>query len=208
MKPTRQRLLDYLASHPPATAAVLARALQVTPADVRHHLAILRREGWVIAAGNPPPGGRGRPALRYTLASQPGSSGLADLVAALLAEVLEDLALPVQEAALRRLAARLAGPPVPAAGLSQRLVFAVQRLDQLGYHARWEARAAGPRLILEGRPFASLETTHPELARLEAYLIETLLGVPMSRFEVSRSLAMKESGANYQVVHQPRTPLN
>lgn len=109
------------------------------------------------------------------------------LVDALLAEALELLSPPQQDAYLRRLAARLAGPIPHAANPSQRLVNAVQRLNQLGYRARWEARSAGPRLILEQRPFASLEPQQPELATLETYLIEALLGVSGSSINLVRT---------------------
>lgn len=203
MKPTRQRLLDYLATHPPITAAGLARALQVTPADARHHLAILRREGLVVPVGTAPPDGRGRPAQRYRLATPRSEPGLQPLVEALLSEALDSLDPHAQEAALRRLATRLAGDSIRLEGnLARRLVRAVERLDQLGYHARWEARAVGPRLILERRPFANLEAPHPELARLEAYLIEVLLGVSLSRIEIFQSPSILESSVAYQVLLQ------
>src|SRR3989337_2857266 len=79
MKPTRQRILDYLASHTSATAAELSRALQVTPSDVRYHLGILVHEGTIVPTGERRSQGRGRPAQRYRLASQ-GREGKFDLL--------------------------------------------------------------------------------------------------------------------------------
>jgi len=197
MKPTRQRILDYLASHTSATAAELSRALQVTPSDVRYHLGILVHEGTIVPTGERLSQGRGRPAQRYRLASQ-GREGKFDLLAsALLDESLTGLSLGGQEAFLRRVAARLASiPPQPVlsgiqselrspvdrlsfrlnpSSLSARLVRAVQRLSDLGYQSRWEAHAAAPRLILERCPFATLLPQFPELCQLDRYLIEDLL---------------------------------
>jgi predicted ArsR family transcriptional regulator len=207
IKTTRQRILEYLAAHPNTTAAELGTALQVTSADVRHHLANLRSEELVVSASGESPAAvrpgrgptRGRPARRYRLPQQPPDAGLSRLLSALLAETYGALAPLEQEAFLRRLASRLAGPLLNSANLSQRLVSAVQRLNQLGYQARWEARAAGPRLILDQRPFRNLETQHPELAKLEAYLIEELLGVPLSRIEIIHTSALPESGAVYSL---------
>ena len=138
----------------------------------------------VRAGAQPLPGrNRGRPARLYSLPEQAPEPGLAPLVAALLAETYDSLPEPGQEAFLRRLAARLAGPSPQPGGLSQRLVFAVQRLNQLGYRARWEARSTGPRLILDSRPFAALQPPHPAIDRLEIYLLECLIG------EAARRLA-------------------
>ena len=203
MKPTRQRVLDYLASRTAATAIELSHALQVTPSDVRHHLRILVHEGAVVPTGERPIQGRGRPAQRYRLASQ-ARQGKFDLLAgALLGESLTGLSPAGQEAFLRRVAARLAGtPPQPVLGaaqgelrspvdrpsfhlhpssLSARLVRAVQRLSELGYQSRWEARVEAPRLILERCPSAALLPQHPELRQLDVYLVEVLLGVPVTQ---------------------------
>jgi predicted ArsR family transcriptional regulator len=136
---------------------------------------------------------RGRPARRFRLPEQASCPAHEHLLAALLAEFYDSLPPPEQQACFRRLAASMAAGPaagpdpaplLPAAGLSQRLGFAVQRLNQLGYQARWEAHASGPRLILEQRPFATLESSLPQLAKLETFLLEQLLGTPLSRIEV------------------------
>src|SRR3990172_8272800 len=112
MKPTRQRILDYLASHTSATAAELSRALQVTPSDVRYHLGILVHEGTIVPTGERLSQGRGRPAQRYRLASQ-GREGKFDLLAsALLDESLTGLSLPRQET-FRRPPPPAAPPPPP-----------------------------------------------------------------------------------------------
>jgi predicted ArsR family transcriptional regulator len=206
MKPTRQRILDYLASRSSATAIELSHGLQVTPSDVRHHLGFLVHEGAILPTGERPIQGRGRPAQRYRLASQERQGKFDLLASALLGESLSGLSPAGQEAFLRHVAARLAGTsPQPVLGeaqgelrapveepsfrlqpssLSARLVRAVQRLSELGYPSRWEARAEAPRLILERCPYAALLPQHPELRQLEVYLIEALLGVPVT--EVTR----------------------
>jgi len=48
----RKRILDFVAQHPGATAAQMARGLGMTAPAVRHHLAILIADGrFELAAG-------------------------------------------------------------------------------------------------------------------------------------------------------------
>jgi predicted ArsR family transcriptional regulator len=48
----------------------------------------------------------------------------------------------------------------------------MDRLSALHYEPRWEARAAGPEIILGHCPFASIIARHPELCQLDAHLLE------------------------------------
>ena len=101
---------------------------------------------------------------------------------ALLVEALARIPGSDQERFLRSAMARLAGERRPAGSLTARLVEAIQRLNELGYPARWEARLAGPHLILEKRPFTEL-SEHAGAGELDIYLLEALLGVAVRRIE-------------------------
>lgn len=178
MKTTRQRLLDYLEIHKVATAAELSRSLQVTPADIRHHLALLRKEGLVETAGERPPQGRGRPAGLFRLSRQLLGENLSLLAGALLAETLEGKPEAERRDLLKRIAARLAGERHTAGHLSQRLFLATRRLIELQYKARWEAHSAAPQVIFGHCPYAAILREHPELCQMDADLLETLLDAP------------------------------
>ena len=78
---------------------------------------------------------------------------------------------------------RLAGERKPSGSLTARLVGTIQRLNELGYPARWEAHAAGPHLILESQPFDELSAQHPAATKLDIYLLEALLGAPVKRID-------------------------
>lgn len=214
MKPTRQRLLEYVRVHPDATAADLARGLRLTHADVRYHLHLLLDEG-VLAVTGTRRRGRGRPARTLRLASAIDPQRFDLLSSALLSEVLADLSSGEKVSFLQRVAERLSvlpfqaekgenggkrnsqrrageggrqpsAVPPPPTSLATRLVNAVARLNALGYRARWEAHAVSPRLILEHCPFSSLHSTHPELRRLDALLIETLVGERVEQVPATR----------------------
>ena len=198
MQSTRQRLLEYLEKQRAASAAELSRALQVTQADVRHHLGKLRKEGLVVRIDEgqnqaiaPPTsaspgksvrtgsvGKRGRPAGRYSLSNRRLGDNLEALTGALLEQALEGLPTAERRPALQRLAARLAGGALPAGRLAQRLYVAIQRLNAMHYQARWEAHAEAPRVILGHCPYTAILPEHPELCALDAALLEALLDAP------------------------------
>lgn len=183
MKSTRQRVLDVLTEQRAATPREISRLLQITPADARHHLANLLQEGAVVPVGNPTGQGRGRPARRFGLASLARHADYELLAPALLVEALQRIPASEQERFMRAALGRLVGDYKPSGNLTARLVSAIQRLNELGYAARWEAHAAGPHLILERQPFAGLSAQHAAAADLDIYLLEALLGVPVKRIE-------------------------
>jgi len=183
MKSTRQRVLEILGAQRGATAREISRLLQITPADARHHLATLLQEGAIIPIGNPTGQGRGRPAQRYCLASLARHSNYELLAPALLVEALERIPGSDQESFLRSAMRRLAGERKPSGSLTARLVGTIQRLNELGYPARWEAHLAGPHLILERQPFEELLAKHAAAAELDIYLLEALLGTPVRRID-------------------------
>ena len=161
----------------------------MTGANARYHLGVLHSEGLVEVVGTRPAVGKGRPAQVYSLSDQARGNNLAVLAAALLDELVLPLPETDQEPALRKLAMRLSkqvegntdankpGLRMVGAHLTHSLKQAVQRLNELGYEARWEARVGAPRVILGRCPYASILNQHPELCRLDAALLETMLGV-------------------------------
>ena len=179
MPGTRDQIIEYLRLHPLARAGEIAQALQVTPANVRHHLTQLRRAGLVEVAGVDPTPKRGRPAQRYRLTSAAQSADLAPLVRALLAVLRQsEGGLETHFAALGR--ALIPDPPLPLEGnLRQRIQRLVALLSELGYEAHWEAHHQGPLILLRRCPFALLREDFPELCRFDHYLIEHALGRPV-----------------------------
>lgn len=177
---TRERILAYLDENPLASAQGLSRAWGLTRADIRYHLNALEREGLIEPVARPGGtlAGRGRPVKHYRRASGAGRS-YAELCRALL-EVVDD-AVPEEqrEAALRKTAERLAaGHAVPDSPV-QRMNETVRFLTQLGYRARWEASARGPRVLLRGCPYAALLEAHPEICQVDCFLLETLTGLQL-----------------------------
>ncbi len=170
MHPTRQQILEYLERHQRATAAELARALKVTPANARHHLRILVDDGWVETVERRAPRGRGRPTRVYALAPARQADNLPRLVGALLGQIPPEARAAAFDSLAEALSAH--APPLPAERhLTQHLIHTVRCLNAMHYRARWEAHAAAPRIRLNHCPYAAILEQHPELCELDARLL-------------------------------------
>jgi len=179
MKTSRQRVLEYVQTHYPLTAADLSQALRMTEANARHHLSILQERGLLQSAGQRPARAKGRPSQLYKPSDQILGHNLDQLASAQLDWIVGRLSDAELEDALRSLASRIALPfasssPASSENLTQRLYRTVRRLNELHYQARWEAWRGAPRLILGHCPYQAIISQHPELCRLDAHILEEL----------------------------------
>ena len=197
MKTSRQRLLEYIQNHRVVTSRELSRALKMTAANARHHLSILEEQGLVEVVGERPPRGRGRPARLFSLSAHALGHGLHELSAALLDELLSEKGDAQIQDTLDRIAQRLVGSMAEDesdGSLTRRLYHSIQRLNELGYQAHWEAHAEGPQVILGRCPYTSLLSDHPELCRMDAALLQELLGI---RAVQTAKLAVDRNGERF-----------
>ena len=169
----RHKILAFLRRQRAASAWQIAAALQMKPASVRHHLAILSDDGRVRELHRQRPAKRGRPARIYALATHQRGDNLPGAIDALLGANTRG------ESLLRAAGIRLAGRVEPAGGLPRVLSETVQRLNKMHYEAGWEAGAAGPRLLFGNCPYAAVIEQHPELCLMDAALLEASLGIPV-----------------------------
>jgi len=176
MKSTRQRLIEYLQSRRVASVNELGRSLQVTGADIRHHISILIKEGVVEIVAHQLSRDRGRPARLYGLTGQANLNNLDGLAGALLDELSERGGKTDQVVLMSHVASRLVGEKNPGpVSITHRFYLAIQRLNEMNYQARWEAHAQAPRLILGHCPYAAILGQHSELCRMDALLIGEML---------------------------------
>lgn len=202
MKTSRQQVLDFIRLRQVVSATEISSSLRMTRANARHHLAILEEQGAIQVVEMRKAHGKGRPTHLYSLSPSLQGDNLPFLASALLDE-LNRLSDQEKRPGLLRLARAMvtsseAVKPSPsmldASALSQRLLRLVQRLNRQGYHARWEARAEAPRLILGHCPYSAIIASHPELCQLDAYLIEEML---QRRAEQKDKLTPDSQGVPY-----------
>ena len=183
MQTTRQRILQYLEKNRQATAPELSQVLNLTQANIRHHLDILERDGKIEAVGELPSGGRGRPTLVYMAARAEQTSSLEVLASVLLRQLLEGASSRKQDNLLTNLAGRLAGSGPRRGSITIRLGSATQYLNDLNYKAHWEAHADAPHIFLGHCPYAQIITQHPELCQMDKHLLERLTGERVDQVE-------------------------
>src|SRR5688572_17196667 len=161
MTTTRQKVLAYFAKSRTASTREIARALKMSAATVRHHLRVLAADGRLELISVRGRDERGRPEKVYSLPRTALGDNLAALSDALLTESSSGMRM---EALARQLVgeSNLANQP-----LAKRLNLSVDKLNQMNYHARWEAGAEGPRMVFSHCPYAGIIEKHPELCQMD-----------------------------------------
>jgi predicted ArsR family transcriptional regulator len=192
MKPTtRQHILEYFRKNQSTSAKELSLLMGLTGANIRHHLAVLEDYGLIEVIGHRQEG-RGRPNQIFGLSRQVLGDGLDKLAGAILDVWLDELVTKVElDKRILLVAEKLAGNVEPNTPVMKRLGQTIEKLNELRYQARWEASAAGPRLILGHCPYAAIIDDHPELCRMDEILLAGRLG---SSIEQIAKLQMSEKG--------------
>lgn len=172
MTTSRQKVLAYFGKAPTASAREISRALKMSAATVRHHLRVLTADGRLEMAAVRGRDARGRPEKIYSLPRSALGDNLAALSDALLTE-------SGSQVSMEALAERLAGENSSTShSLVKQLNLTVEKLNQMNYHAHWEAGAEGPRILFGHCPYASILEKHPELCRMDQAMLQKLTGHP------------------------------
>jgi predicted ArsR family transcriptional regulator len=172
----RQRYLAYFRKYQTASAADIARFMNVTPANARHHLASLTADGLIEKLDTRKGVQRGRPVRIYGLSRLTRGDNLTQLVDVLLTDWLNNIGENEIEEGLSRIASQMIENGSFVSGhISKKLGFAVEQLNKKRYQARWEAHGSGPRVIFESCPYASVISNHPELCRMDTKILQNYL---------------------------------
>lgn len=181
MVSTREKILAFLERRGAVSAIELSQALKLTPANIRHHLRILQREGVVMPLCVGQTSKRGRPACLFALRDQQKAHNLERLCSALL-QLLRSVASPnEQEACLRSIAQEIVADKAtsPTMTVTQRLILTTHILNEMSYRASWEAQREAPTIKFFHCPYASIVDYFPELCQIDRYLLETLMHLPI-----------------------------
>ena len=166
----RQKVLTYLTKNRTASAREISRALQMSAATVRHHLRVMATDGRLEMSFVRGREGRGRPEKVYSLPRALLGHNLSALSDAVLTEAGNSVHMD-------GLAKRLAGAAdFSDHPIAKRLNLTVEKMNQMNYHARWEAGPQGPRLIFGHCPYAAIIEKHPELCQMDEHLLGQLRG--------------------------------
>ncbi|HET6824098.1 MAG TPA: winged helix-turn-helix transcriptional regulator [Anaerolineales bacterium] len=172
MNTVRQKVLAYFSKTRTASTREISRALKLSAATVRYHLRVLVSGGRLEIAAVRGRDARGRPEKIYSLPRSALGNNLAALSDALL---MDSGSRVTMEALAERLAGETSSVNQP---LAKGLNLTVEKLNQMNYHARWEAGPEGPRILFGHCPYASILEKHPELCRLDQAMLQKLTGQP------------------------------
>lgn len=172
MTTARQKVLSYFDKSRTASAREISRALKMSPATVRHHLRVLTSDGRLEMASVRGRDKRGRPEKVYSLPRAALGDNLSALSDALLTEAGPSIRMEA-------LAGHLAGESnLAGQTLAKRLSLTIEKINQMNYHARWEAGSEGPRIIFSHCPYAAIIENHPELCRMDEAMLKEWMGQP------------------------------
>ncbi len=177
MSVTRENILKHLAKYHTATAGDLSKSLDRTPADIRYHLAALKKARTIRTLGDRKPGGAGRPAIVYGLSPSAQGTAFSEFTRAVCSVLESD---PSSEVLVDKFAAHLTRKFKPPPR-SQITLFnqAVDYLNQLMYQAAWEARPEGPRILLHHCPYLDLPHQNAILCEMDQRLVSRLFCRPL-----------------------------
>jgi predicted ArsR family transcriptional regulator len=188
MQDTRQQILEILKRRGEVTVQDLSNELGLTSVTVRHHLEILRSEGYIsdpeVQRSNRP----GRPRYVYRLTSTAADlfpNNYSGLASALLDTIQECVPPEEREALLERAAERIAEragnlPDEP----EGRMESAVTFLNQQGYVSRWEKDEQGEFLIyVSSCPYHHVSKTHSETCQIDRTMLQLLTGAEVERLK-------------------------
>lgn len=207
---TRERVLQLVVEQGPVSAAELARELDLTPAAVRRHIAVLEDHRQIVVhePGGPVHRRRGRPARHY-VATDAGRAGLSDAYSDLATHALDYLVQVAGPESIDRFAEarvheleRRYAPIVDAAGpdRAERARALAGALTADGYAAT--VRAVGPvgfalQLCQGNCPVREVAEEFPQLCEAETQAFSRLLDVHVQR------LATLAGGEHVCTTHIP-----
>jgi predicted ArsR family transcriptional regulator len=188
MANTRQEILSRLQRQPGLAAGDLAEHFELSLGAVRHHLAILERDGLIQSESVRKP--IGRPCMVYEL-TELGEESFPKqydrLSNALLDTLEEEHGAQGLRAFLRKVADRLikrAGLDMkPDASIEERAGYLVEIMDREGFSLNWQRDDNELRIIQHSCPYQSVVGKHPEICQLDEQVIQTVMGQTTERVE-------------------------
>lgn len=170
---TSEKILHYLSIHPLATAHTLSLELNLTHADIRYHLNILLKKGWVEVNSTENSGRRGKPSRVYGLTG--ATPNLPQI--SLLENLLKQLSPSSDTIYLKRFVKEYfqrSSEDPSSSSFSLILLHGIEKLKSLGYDSSWEARPNAPIILIRHCPYGRLAVNYPVLCEIDRQGLEHL----------------------------------
>jgi len=181
MQNTRQLILDILKREGEVTVQELSQELGLTSVTVRHHLEILRSQGYVSEPEVQRTSTPGRPRFVYRLAQTAVDlfpNNYRGLASALLESVCVGTDPAQRDALLQESAQRLVNQigSLPE-NRTARLKTLVMRLKRLGFDTEWKTDEEGnDHIVVCNCPYAAIHESCPEVCLIDRHMFELATG--------------------------------
>lgn len=187
MKSTRDRILQTLLRQPNSTINELAKAVNINPISVRHHLTNLQMEGLVEA--HEERHGVGRPRLAYVLTEEGMErfpTRYLRLTTRLLAQMKESMSGPMVTKLFAQVAEDLAADytsQIKGLSMEERLDAVKDLLAEEGFTVEWEKAGDAYQIHEITCPYYQIGQNHPEVCTMDQTLISKMLAVPANKVQ-------------------------
>jgi predicted ArsR family transcriptional regulator len=187
MQDTRQQILEILKRYGEVTVQELSTELGLTSVTVRHHLEILRSEGFITEPEIRRSSRPGRPRYVYRLTSTAADlfpNNYSGLASALLDSISECVMPEAREQVYDRAAKRMADKAgsMPQA-LGDRLESAITFMNQQGFVSRWEKEGDQYVVYVSSCPYHHVSADHPETCQIDKRLVQMLTGAHVEQVQ-------------------------
>lgn len=186
---TRERILLNLLRQRQCTINELAKAVEINPISVRHHITRLEADGLVVSEEQRH--GVGRPRKVYLL-SEAGLEHFPTRYLRLTIRLLQQLKDHMPTELVSKLFTDMANDiaedyakSMPGINLSleQRLELVKDVLINEGFNVEWELKDDRYHIREISCPYLHIGQNHPEVCRVDQTLISSLLNVPVEKIQ-------------------------
>ncbi|NIS80901.1 MAG: winged helix-turn-helix transcriptional regulator [Anaerolineales bacterium] len=186
MQETRKQVLSILQRRGEATIRELASAVNVTIGTVRHHMAILEREGWVTSRRMR--NRVGRPRLVFCLSEQaserfPKRYGWLSI--ALMNEVKNTYGTQALESLLVQVARHKVTERIPETlgdlPLKEKIHLLIDLYTEEGFAVEWALEKDGIQIQHHACPYLTVASRHPEVCLLDIEIMRSVTGANVER---------------------------
>jgi predicted ArsR family transcriptional regulator len=180
---SRQKIFEVIRKHQLVTVSEINHFLDMTPANIRHHLAVLKADGLVERIDSRKKLGRGRPEAVFAVSNVLIEDGLETLIEGMFKLWFSTISPDQVNQNLQAIARYLAGDGLVVGNIpiNKKLTTCMSYLNGLHYKAQWEASPSGPRMKFGNCPYRKIVSRHPELCLMDKYLLEELVGYKISQ---------------------------
>ena len=191
VKSTRDRVMQTLLTRDQCTINELAKAVDINPISVRHHITKLEADGLVDS--NEERHGVGRPRRLYYLTER-GREQFPKRYVKLTLRLLQQLKESMPEYMVNELFSQMAldlaedhKNELDGLNVEEKLDLVQDLLNQEGFTANWERKGGTYQIHEASCPYIHIGQDHPEVCSVDQTLISTILEVPAKKIKCKLS---------------------